>query len=220
MPNKLLFADEAGCFTFERRQNVSRYFILCTVAMEADAISAALLQLRRDLAWNGAELGDYFHAARDKQAVRDAVFERILDFPFTVQATVMEKSKAQPQIRISKPRFYQHGWFYHFKFGTQAEFRPQHEALITAACIGTKKERIGFQSAVEDVMRQTLRVKKWKTDFMPAGTDPCLQVADYCAWAIQRKWESEGVDVRSYDLIKGRITYEYDLWERGNEHHY
>jgi hypothetical protein len=24
---------------------------------------------------------------------------------------------------------------------------------------------------------------------MPHMSDPCLQVADYCTWAIQRKWE-------------------------------
>jgi len=69
-------------------------------------------------------------------------------------------------------------------------------------------------------MKQTLRVKRWKTDFMPCAADPCLQVADYCAWAVQRKWESGGQDIRSYDLIKDRITYEYDLWGKGNTHYY
>lgn len=220
MPNKLLFADEAGCFTFEKKPGASRYFILGTVAMEDDAIAAALIALRRKLAWEGAELGDFFHACTDKQSVRDAVFEAILKFPFSVQATIMEKSKAQPQVRRTKPRFYQYGWFYHFKHGTADLFGKEHEALITAACLGTRKERAAFENAVHDVMRQTMRVKEWKTDFMPAAADPGLQVADYCAWAIQRKWESGGKDLRSYDLIKDRITYEYDLFEKGKVHHY
>lgn len=221
MPNKYLFADEAGCFTFERRQNVSRYFILCTVAMEDETVATSLLRLRRELAWQGADLGEYFHATTDKQSVRDAVYATILQHPFTVQATIMEKSKAQPQVRETKSRFYQYGWFYHFKFGTGNQLTSDNEALITAASLGVKKERIAFQSAVDDVMRQTMRVKKWKTDFLPAGSDPCLQVADYCAWALQRKWESpDQRDCRSYDLIKDRITYEYDLWARGTSHHY
>jgi hypothetical protein len=218
MPNKLLFADEAGCFTFKKQQGASRYFILCTAAMEDDAIATSLLALRRQLAWEGAELGDYFHATEDKQAVRDAVFATILKHPFTVQATIMEKSKAQPQVRRSRARFYQTGWYFHFKWGMQDQFKAEHEALITSACLGTKKERIAFQSAVDDVMHQTMRVKEWKTDFMPAAADPGLQVADYCAWAFQRKWE--GGDTRSYDLIKDRITYEYDLWQKGKDHHY
>ena len=216
MPNKFIFADEAGDFTFERRQNVSRYFILCTVAMEDDApIAAALTKLRRKLAWDGAELGEFFHATSDKQRVRDAVYEKILEHPFSVQATVMEKCKAYERVKSSKPRFYQYGWFYHFKYGTTGLFNADHEALITAASLGTKRERAAFQDAVHSVMRQTMRVKTWKTDFMPAAADPGLQVADYCAWAIQRKWESGGKDIRSFELIRNRLTYEYDLWVRG-----
>lgn len=221
MPNKFIFADEAGDFTFERRPNVSQYFILCTVAMEDDGpLAAALNQLRRRLAWDDAELGDYFHATSDKQRVRDAVYETMLEHPFSVQATIMEKRKAYERVRESKPRFYQYGWFYHFKYGTADRFNDDHETLITAASLGTKRERAAFQSAVHDVMRQTMRVKKWKTDFMPAAADPGLQVADYCAWALQRKWESGGKDTRSFDLIRPRITYEYDLWERGATYYY
>ncbi|MGQ0589877.1 MAG: DUF3800 domain-containing protein [Sphingosinicella sp.] len=220
MPNKLLFADEAGCLTFAKQRGASRYFILCTVAMEDDAIATALLKLRRKLAWDGAELGDYFHASEDKQAVRDAVFGVMLEHHFTVQATIMEKSKAQPQVCRSSARFYKTGWYFHFKHGMDGQFTAQHETLITAACLGTKRERAAFQEAVDDVMRQTMRVKEWKTDFMPAAADPGLQVADYCAWALYRKWESKGKDGRSYELIKDRITYEYDLWEHGKHHHY
>jgi len=45
-----------------------------------------------------------------------------------------------------------------------------------------------------------------------------LQIADYCTWAIQRKWER--TDAKSYNIIKDRITYEYDLWGHGTKHYY
>lgn len=67
-------------------------------------------------------------------------------------------------------------------------------------------------------MHQTVKAKDWKTDFCPANADPCLQVADYCAWAIQRKYEKG--DDRSYVLIKDRISYEYELWAHGKKHYY
>ncbi len=220
MPNKFVFADEAGCFTFAKEPNVSKYFILCTVVMDDCDVATELLNLRRRLAWDGYELGEYFHATTDKQAVRDEVYKVITAAKFTVQATIMEKTKAQPHVRTTKPVFYQYGYFYHFKFGATAQLDAQSEALVTTASLGTRKERIAFQGAVADVMRQTKRVKEWRADFMPCHADPCLQVADYCAWAIQRKWESGHKDVRSYDLIKDRITYEYDLWARGTTHHY
>lgn len=220
MPNKFVFADEAGCFTFNRQQNVSKYFILCTVVMDDCGVATKLLDLRRRLAWDGYELGEYFHATTDKQAVRDEVYKVIVQSPFTIQATIMEKSKAQPQVRTSKPLFYQYGYFYHFKFGATQQLDKSSEALVTTASLGTRKERVAFEEAVADVMRQTKRVKDWRADFMPCHADPCLQVADYCAWAIQRKWESGGKDVRSFDLIRDRVTYEYDLWSKGTVHHY
>jgi hypothetical protein len=218
MPDKFIFADEAGCFTFNRAANVSRFFVLCTVLMEDCAVAADLLALRRKLAWEGQELGDFFHATTDQQAVRDAVFAAIVKHPFSVQATIMEKSKAQPQVKSSKPRFYQYGYFFHFKYGVSPNLGRESEALVTTASIGTRKEKIAFEASVSDVMAQTKKTRKWKTDFMPCHADPCLQVADYCAWAIQRKWERN--DPRSYDLIADRISYEFDLWARGTKHYY
>ncbi len=134
-----VFADEAGCLTFEKKTNVSRYFILCTILMRDCSVGNALLDLRRRLAWDGAALGEYFHASTDKQQVRDAVFATICEHDFSIQATIMEKSKAQPHIRAEKPRFYQFGWFYHFKFGVSRRIPSNVEALVTAAAIGTRK---------------------------------------------------------------------------------
>jgi hypothetical protein len=221
MPNKFIFADEAGCFTFNRNPNVSRYFILCTIAMDECAVGVALLELRRRLAWEAFELGDYFHATTDKQAVRDEVFKTIVQHYFTIQATIMEKSKAQPQVTRSRERFYKIGYFFHFKHGVAPQLKADTELLVTTASIGTRKEKAAFENAVSDVVRQTKKTRAWNADFMPAHADPCLQVADYCAWAIQRKWESKDqADTRSFDLIKDRLTYEFDLWSYGNQHHY
>lgn len=218
MPDKFIFADEAGCFTFNRNQNVSRYFILCTVVMDSCDVATDLLNLRRTLAWEGHELLDAFHASEDKQLVRDRVYEAILRHPFTVQATILDKPKAQPQTRTRKARFYQYGYFYHFKHGVTRHLAANSEALVTTASLGTRKERATFESVVSDVMRQTKQSKAWKADFMPSASDPCLQVADYCAWAIMRKWERG--DRRSYELIQDRVTYEYDLFATGTISYY
>lgn len=213
MSRLYVFADEAGDFDFSRNPNASRYFILCTVSMHSCHIANELIELRRKLAWEGHELGEYFHCTKDKQVVRDQVFDAICEHDFTAQATIMEKAKAYPHIREDRPRFYQYGWYYHFKHGTRKRIHRNTELMVTAAAIGNRKERAAFSSAVEDVINQTVRIP-WRTDFCPAAADPCLQVADYCAWAIQRKWERD--DSRSYELIADRVTYEYDLWSHGN----
>jgi hypothetical protein len=152
--------------------------------------------------------------------VRDRVFELIAKFDLKIYAQVLEKSKAQPQIRASKERFYQHAWYYLFRFAMPRIVRPADELLVTTASIGTKKGQAVFSEAVGDVLNQTVKLSQgaWRMAFWPANSDPCLQIADYCTWAIQRKWERG--DSRSYDLIKQMILYEYDLWERGSKHYY
>ena len=115
--------------------------------------------------------------------------------------------------------FTKYGWLYHFRYGMKPRIGTTPEVLVTAATIGTKKERLSFRNGVDDVMRQTVNPKAWAATFCLAATDPCVQIADYCAWAIQRKWEHKK-DERSYDLIKDRITYEFDLWAHGTQHYY
>lgn len=213
-----LYADEAGDFTFKRNGRASKHYILCTVGIADCSIGQKLLDLRRQLAWDRKPVGDYFHCTTDKQEVRDEVFKLLCEHDFTVHATIMEKSKAQPQTRTTEERFYQYGWLYHLRFSSRLYRRTYDEIHITAATIGVKKKRITFENAVRDVCQQTMSNKQWRTSFWPSQADPCLQMADYCTWAIQRKWET-GCS-RSYDLIKDKIVYEYDLWRRGTTHWY
>jgi hypothetical protein len=213
-----MFADEAGCFTFNRQPNVSRYFIICTITTEDLSLGIDLQRLRHKLIWEGHEVRDCFHATVDKQAVRDLVFEEMLKHDFQVQATICEKAKAQPHIRATKSRFYQYPWFYHLKHGIARHIPDDTELMVTAASIGVRKERDVFTRCLSDVMQQTVPGGAWKVDFRPSLADPCLQAADYCAWAIQRKWERN--DTRSFDLIRDRVTYEYDLWRHGTKLYY
>jgi hypothetical protein len=220
MPRLHVFADEAGTFDFRRGPNISNYFIVCTVVLPSCDAANQLLSLRRELAWNQAPLKDYFHATKDAQVVRDAVFNLIQRHAFTVQATVMEKCKAMPSIRPNEARFYQHGWYNHFKWGMPRVLAGATEVHVTAASVGTKKKQMAFTDAIRDVLKQTSGKRKTRFNVWPCSSDPCLQFADYCTWAIQRKWESDGKDVRSYDLIKDRITYEFPLFRKGTKSYY
>lgn len=163
-------------------------------------------------------MGDYFHCTTDRQEIRDEVYNLIRNHDFTVDATILEKSKAQPQTRTTEERFYQYGWLYHLKHCARV-YRQQHDEFhITAATIGTKKKRISFEDAVRDVCRQTIGQRTWRTSFWPSQADPCLQLADYCTWAIQRKWETGCT--KSHDLIKDKIVSEFDLFRTGKTHWY
>lgn len=213
-----IFSDEAGCFTFERNDRASRYFMVCTIAVPDCSVGDGLLQLRRELVWRRLPVGEEFHATEDVQAVRDEVYRYISGLDFRVDVTLLEKSKAQPQTRESKEQFYKTAWYFHFKHVGPQLLREKTEAYICAASIGTKKGQAVYTSAVNDVLQQVVQRQQWATFFPRAIAEPCLQIADYCAWAIQRKWERG--DDRAYQLISNKVISEYDLWRNGQTHYY
>ena len=184
---KYIYADESGNFDFSVHTGASRYFIVTTVMIQDHKVASELFELRRSLAWKGFNLQTGFHATKDSQAVRDAVFGILQPHDFRIDATIMDKRKAQPQLRTSAMRFYQYAWLYHMRYIAPRVATSQDEVLVVAAAVATKKRAARFNDAVKDVMSQISPANALKSAHWPASTDPCLQIADYSSWAIQRK---------------------------------
>lgn len=146
------------------------------------------------------------------------MFGLIAKKQFRVDATIIEKSKTQLKLRPTDNRFYQHAWLYHFRHVGPRIAQPNSQLLIQAASIGTRKKRQAFLASINDVAQQVLRTVEWKCTFWSSSSDPCLQVADYCAWAIQKAWE--GGDPRRRDQIAHNIRSQYDLFSTGKTHYY
>ena len=180
-------------------------------------IGDELLQLRRELGWRGVHLDKVFHATEDPQAVRDEVFEVLSAGDFRIDATILEKSKAQPHLQDERA-LYKMAWYLHFKHVAPEVATPSDRMFVIASSLGTKKKRGTFHTAVDDVVDQVSPCASHRVAFWPAASDPCLQVVDYCVWAIQRKWERE--DTRAYDLIEAKVDSEFDVWSIGTEHYY
>lgn len=111
--DRYVFADEAGNFDFSQKPSASRYFVLCTVTMDTCAAGDKVLSLRRELGWRGVHLEQVFHASDDPQAVRDEMFALLGAEDIRVDATVLEKRKAQPHLQ-SERDLYKMAWFLHF----------------------------------------------------------------------------------------------------------
>ena len=214
---KYVFADEAGNFDFSDKNGASQFFILTTVTADSPDVGDDLLKLRRALAWDGIALESNFHATEDAQAVRDQVFGVLVDHDFRIDTTILEKRKTRPHLAEDKDRFYKMAWFLHFKYVAPYIASASDELLVVAAQIGTKKRRKAMRLAIADVVDQSTMCE-WEVAFWPAGSDPCLQVADYCCWAIQRKYEQS--DTRSYDLIKDKIETEFQPYKVGKKRYY
>ena len=158
-----------------------------------------------------------FHANNDSWRVRERVFDILSGHAFRVDATILEKRKAYPGIR-PETRFYQYAWFFHMKGIASRIVSESDELFVISSSIGAGKKRTGFYNAVRDVMEQTSPAGGNVSVMWPAESAPCLQVADYCSWAIYRKWER--ADTQFYDLIKDEIRTEFDLFGRGTRHYY
>jgi hypothetical protein len=66
MSRLYILADEAGCFNFSRNPGASRYYIVCTISCTSCSnLGSDLLELRRELVWEKAAVGECFHASED-----------------------------------------------------------------------------------------------------------------------------------------------------------
>ena len=119
-------------------------------------LGQTIMELRRELVWHGFGQQDCIHATSDPQAVRDVVFDLISKHEFRIDATILEKSKAAPQVRATEIRFYQYAWYYHFKHVAPLIFSKDDEAFVCAASIGTHKKRASFKAAVNDIIKNKI----------------------------------------------------------------
>jgi hypothetical protein len=154
----------------------------------------------------------------DKQVVRDQVFQLLGRHNFRVDATLIEKSKTMPHLARDEMRFYKQAWYLHLNHLVPRVVAAEEEVLLVAASIGTNAKKTSAHNALRDVMSQVSHSARYEVAFWPASTDPCLQVADYCCWAIQRKWE--GNDARSHVLIEDKIKTEFDAFAISSQRYY
>ena len=85
---RYVYADESGNSDFSNRTGASRYFTLTSVPVQDHAIESDLLELRRELAWNGEPLMAGFHATNDQRHVRERVFDALARHELRVDAII------------------------------------------------------------------------------------------------------------------------------------
>ncbi|MQC17481.1 MAG: hypothetical protein DWG80_00205 [Chloroflexi bacterium] len=214
-----LFGDEAGDLTFSRGPSITRYFYLTTVAFaDHGAVQADLQELRHDIAAGGFDRQKGLHATSDPQWIRNRVFDVLSGHDFAVDTTIFDKPKANPRQRPDPATFYRFAWIWHLQRVIPDRCLPTPELLVVAAEISLNAKRQAYHQALKAAMQQVSPQTVFEAASWPAATDLCTQAADYCGWAVLRKWESG--DTRSYARIAKKIGREYDLFQRGTTEFY
>ena len=201
-----VFLDESGDFDFG--QQGSRYFVVTAVTMHRPVkIDSALAEYRYARLESGFD-AEYFHCARDIAVVRQRVFEIIGRHRerMRVDYVVADKSKVevalQPVVR-----------FYPRMVGSlldrvipRAKAPEGGRIVVVTDRIPVRRARKAVErgirdalpSAVQDGYRYDIHHHESRSHFG-------LQVADYCCWAIQRKWSKR--DERFFTLIEPALRH-------------
>lgn len=214
-----IFLDEAGNLDFSA--NGTKYFLLGALTKERPFNAyKELTELKYDLVELGTEL-EYFHASENAQPVRSRVFEIIKRnlAGVRVDALVVEKRKTGPALQTEEA-FYPRMLGYLLKFILkQHDLATFKEVIVFTDAIPVRKKR----GAIEKIIKMTLASQ------LPAGacyrlihheskSNLDLQIADYCTWALYRRWNNG--DRRSYEHIEPAVRSEFDIFQSGTTYYY
>ena len=210
MARVLIFGDEAGDFNFTRKPGSSRYFIVTTVTLRDDGLCHALLDLRRSLMWEGSMTRSHFHAHADSYATKERVFNLLAGYDFRIDSIILDKTEASSEMQRDNLRVWKTAWFYLLRYvAPRVAPSSRDELTVVAASLNTKISAPSLRAALVDVVDQTALNPQSRAEIWRAAEDPGLQIADYCCWAIQRKWERGQND--AYLRISGKLASEFLL---------
>jgi hypothetical protein len=220
-PNRFLyiFLDEAGNLDFS--PNGTRYFLLSSVAKERPFFAyKELTELKYDLVEAGMDI-EYFHASEDTPIVRDKVFEIIRNnlTGIRVDSLVVEKRKTGPTLRTEE-RFYPEMLGYLLRYLLNGyNLSLYSEVIVFTDRIPVHKKRKAVEKAVKTTLANKLpKGTQYRVFHHESKSNFDLQIADYCNWAIYRKWDRE--DKLSYKMIRSVIRSEFDMFKTGTTYYY
>lgn len=214
-----IYLDESGNFKFSPKG--SKYFVFAAVWTYSPLpLAQDLNELRFGLIKQGHDVPE-FHAKNDRPHNRERVFDLLaghLSWQFT--SIVIEKSKVWP--------FYHEPWRFYPRFMRMLvrfiipyRLEPETDTVLVftdALSVGRYKEKAkeAFKSESRTRLPNHIDLHCFHHN---SCSNYWLQVADYCAWSVGRKWEQSKPD--AYQKIRSRLAaYELDVLQRVHRHFY
>ncbi len=211
-----IFIDESGSFDFSRKG--SRYFILTAVAaVDCASIYSDFFAVKHAV---GCE---EFHATEDLQAVRDRMYDFLEQHCrhgcFTIDSIIAQKNKVNPVIREDAV-FYSKLLRILLKWVFRARATNGIDLInVWAARIGTQRKRNVFEKTVKTYLSHDLETRvPYQLLIHSSASHPLLQVADYCCWAVAKKWKDN--ELRPYQKIQRALKTEFDVFRIGRTEYY
>ena len=142
-----------------------------------------------------------FHAKDDCQKVRDKVFKLLKELPFVYDFVVIKKTeKIFEEIEGKPEKLYE---YLLQKLFEKIEREPE-KSHIYIATRGKRKRKKQLENVVgQEVIPQA------------SSGEICLQVVDYCNWAIQRAYLKG--EQKYYKLLEDKFEFILNLEEKENK---
>ena len=211
-----IFLDEGGNLTFSEKGTA--FFTLTSVARLRSFYSdMELNELKFDLLQKGLDI-EYFHASEDNQEVRNRVFGIIRKYMSSIRidSLIVDKRKVGPALR-EITRFYPEMLGYLLRYVLTG--LDQKPALIMTDSLPIRNKREAVRKAIQQVFSGMLpKGTPYQILHHASKSNFGLQIADYCNWAVFRKWESN--DERSYKLIQPALKSEFNIFKTGQRYYF
>ena len=211
-----IFIDESGNFDFSNRG--TRYFVMAGVAALSPLDSAAELQsLRYQLSAEGIDVSG-FHAAEDRQVVRDQVFQTFERID-SVEAHAIfgDKHRAAPRLQSDSEL---HSLFGRalIRFFLQKFRSSDYERVVVVFDQAlTRKKQGDFHGFIKPELKALK--KPFHVYFQKMITDMNGQIADYVAW--YRFVELERGESRPWASLQSSLKpSDFNIFRNGTKVYY
>lgn len=195
-----IFLDESGNFDFGPQG--TRHLALTSVTMRRPFPASVRLD---DYRYGCIEAGtdiEYFHCYADRRDVRETVFDAIAAHleAIRIHCLVAEKANVDPALR-------EPGRLYPWMLGclvrkalSEETIASADEVVVITDTIPVNRKRKAVEKSIQLAVTRNQPLKpKYRILHHRSCSHYGLQIADYCCWAIFRKWERG--DSSWYDRI-------------------
>ena len=208
-----VFIDVSGNYDFSPAGTMSMV-ITSTLCSDINPGVLELYAVKHEVIDQGIDI-EYFHAAEDRQPIRDRVFNVISGLShLRIDSIIVDKSKVDPDLRPLN-KFYstmvEYLLQYPFdprgidvtRFDKVLIFMDRESARV--------REKEALTKAVKLSLTRHLRGVPYTLSMHSSASHPYLQIVDYCSWAVYVKWERG--EIRPFNQIKNLVRSEFLIYQ-------